>query len=335
MENLRQLIRKVAHTQATVLIQGESGTGKELVARALYRASTRASAPFIKVNCAAIPENLIESEFFGHERGAFTGALNKREGRFELAHGGTILLDEISEISPSVQAKLLRVLQERELERVGGNRTLKVDVRVIATTNRRLDESVEKKEFRQDLFFRLNVVPIHIPPLRERLDDVPLLAQEVVRRFSRKHGAQAHGLTPEALRALQAHHWPGNVRELQNVIERAVILCADCALLEPEHLGFAAPAATVSSPQSAVPSQHLIVTNPQPTTPTVDSGLATSNGNGFLTMAEVEKRHILAALSRCQGNRTHAAKMLEISIRTLRNKLHEFDGEMERAEMAE
>jgi DNA-binding NtrC family response regulator len=335
MENLRQLIRKVAHTQATVLIQGESGTGKELVARALYRASTRASAPFIKVNCAAIPENLIESEFFGHERGAFTGALNKREGRFELAHGGTILLDEISEISPSVQAKLLRVLQERELERVGGNRTLKVDVRVIATTNRRLDESVEKKEFRQDLFFRLNVVPIHIPPLRERLDDVPLLAQEVVRRFSRKHGAQAHGLTPEALRALQAHHWPGNVRELQNVIERAVILCADCALLEPEHLGFAAPAATVSSPQSAVPSQHLIVTNPQPTTPTVDSGLATSNGNGFLTMAEVEKRHILAALSRCQGNRTHAANMLEISIRTLRNKLHEFDGEMERAEMAE
>ncbi len=160
MESLRQLIRKVARTQATVLIQGESGTGKELVARALYRESPRADAPFIKVNCAAIPENLIESEFFGHEKGAFTGALNKREGRFELAHGGTILLDEISEISPSVQAKLLRVLQERELERVGGNRTIKVDVRVIATTNRNLEQSVEKKEFRQDLFFRLNVVPI-------------------------------------------------------------------------------------------------------------------------------------------------------------------------------
>jgi transcriptional regulator with GAF, ATPase, and Fis domain len=203
MENLRQLIRKVAHTQATVLIQGESGTGKELVARALYRASTRANAPFIKVNCAAIPENLIESEFFGHERGAFTGAMNKREGRFELAHAGTILLDEISEISPSVQAKLLRVLQERELERVGGNRTIKVDVRVIATTNRRLDESVEKKEFRQDLFFRLNVVPIYVPPLREHLEDVPLLAGEITRRFSRKHGTRVHGLSPEAMRASQ------------------------------------------------------------------------------------------------------------------------------------
>ena len=164
MEQLRQLIRKVARTQATVLIQGESGTGKELVARALYRQSPRAQAPFIRVNCAAVPENLIESEFFGHEKGAFTGAMNKREGRFELAHGGTILLDEISEISPQVQAKLLRVLQERELERVGGNRTIRVDVRVIATTNRHLEESVERKEFRQDLFFRLNVVPISVPP---------------------------------------------------------------------------------------------------------------------------------------------------------------------------
>ena len=168
MENLRQLIRKVARTQATVLIHGESGTGKELVARALYKESPRAEAAFIKVNCAAVPENLIESEFFGHEKGAFTGAMNKREGRFELAHGGTILLDEISEISPTLQAKLLRVLQEREFERVGGNRTIKVDVRVIATTNRDLQQSVEKKEFRQDLYFRLNVVPVHVPALRER-----------------------------------------------------------------------------------------------------------------------------------------------------------------------
>jgi transcriptional regulator with GAF, ATPase, and Fis domain len=168
MEQVRQLIRKVARTQATVLIQGESGTGKELVARAIYRESPRNNAPFIRVNCAAVPENLIESEFFGHEKGAFTGAMNKREGRFELAHGGTILLDEISEISPQVQAKLLRVLQERELERVGGSRTIKVDVRVIATTNRDLDQSVEKKEFRQDFYFRLNVVPVFVPPLRER-----------------------------------------------------------------------------------------------------------------------------------------------------------------------
>ena len=315
MENLRQLIRKVAHTQATVLIQGESGTGKELVARALYRASTRANAPFIKVNCAAIPENLIESEFFGHERGAFTGALNKREGRFELAHGGTILLDEISEISPSVQAKLLRVLQERELERVGGNRTLKVDVRVIATTNRRLDESVGKKEFRQDLFFRLNVVPIHLAPLRERIEDVPFLAAEFTRRFARKHGSQVHSLSPAGVRALQAHSWPGNVRELQNVIERAVILC-DHVQLEPEHLGLGA-SAPAPAPASAPPADA-----PPPPS------------NGLVTLAELEKQHILAALRHCNGNRTHAAKLLEISIRTLRNKLHEYNGDVDHEEMA-
>src|SRR6476620_10867275 len=195
MEQLRQLIRKVARTEATVLIQGESGTGKELVARAIYLESPRANAPFIKVNCAAIPENLIESEFFGHEKGSFTGALNKREGRFELAHGGTILLDEISEISSNVQAKLLRVLQERELERVGGNRTIKVDVRVIATTNRNLEQSIDKKEFRQDLYFRLNVVPIMVPPLRERMDDVPYLAEQFLNRMARKHGVRVAGIS--------------------------------------------------------------------------------------------------------------------------------------------
>src|ERR1019366_8195253 len=237
METLRQLVRKVARTQATVLIQGESGTGKELVARAFYRESPRANAPFIKVNCAAIPENLIESEFFGHEKGAFTGALTKREGRFELAHGGTILLDEISEISPAVQAKLLRVLQERELERVGGSRTIKVDVRVIATTNRNLEESVAKKEFRQDLFFRLNVVPVSVPTLRERREDIPLLATEFMRRLGRKHGVHIKGFTDAALRTLNEHSWPGNVRELQNVVERAVIMCGDTGMLEPEHLG--------------------------------------------------------------------------------------------------
>src|SRR5690348_17855860 len=200
MNELRQLVRKVAPTQATVLITGESGTGKELVARALYRQSQRAAAPFIKLNCAAIPENLIESEFFGHEKGSFTGAVSKREGRFELAHNGTILLDEISEITPQIQAKLLRVLQERELERVGGNRTIKVDVRVIATTNRHLEASVEKKEFRQDLYFRLNVVPIHVPPLRERIEDVPFLSEEFMRRFSRKHGCHIKGFSDDAMR---------------------------------------------------------------------------------------------------------------------------------------
>src|SRR5437867_10179371 len=286
MEELRALIRKVARTQATVLIQGESGTGKELVARALYRESPRANAPFIKVNCAAIPENLSESEFFGHEKGAFTGALNKREGRFELAHGGTILLDEISEISPQVQAKLLRVLQERELERVGGNRTIKVDVRVIATTNRHLEESVERKEFRQDLFFRLNVVPICVSPLREHKEDVPLLAEQFRQRFARKHGVEVMGISQSCMKALEHHSWPGNVRELQNVIERAVILCSEGGVLEPDHLGLAAHRGIAA---------------------------ASANSNEFCTLSQLEKRHILAALERSKGNRTHAAKLLNIS----------------------
>jgi DNA-binding NtrC family response regulator len=312
MENLRQLIRKVARTHATVLIQGESGTGKEAVARALYRESPRARAPFIKVNCAAIPENLIESEFFGHEKGAFTGAVSKREGRFELAHGGTILLDEISEISTTVQAKLLRVLQEREFERVGGNRTLKVDVRVIATTNRDLEQSVEKKEFRQDLFFRLNVVPIYVTPLRNRPEDVLLLKKEFLRRFSRRHGVHIKGFTDDAREVLIKHSWPGNVRELQNVIERAVILCGENGMLEPQHLGLAIS----SQPDHAAPD--FVSTLAIPHVP--------GQHNGFPTLAEVEKHHILAALNHCKDNRTHAARLLDVSIRTLRNKLHEYKG---------
>jgi DNA-binding NtrC family response regulator len=309
MENLHQLIRKVARTHATVLIQGESGTGKEAIARALYRQSARVRAPFIKVNCAAIPENLIESEFFGHEKGAFTGALNKREGRFELAHGGTILLDEISEISPSVQAKLLRVLQEREFERVGGNRTIRVDVRVIATTNRNLEQSVERKEFRQDLFFRLNVVPIFVSPLRDRKEDVLLLKKEFMQRFARRHGIEIKGFTNEARQLLLNHSWPGNVRELQNVIERAVILCGDNGMLEPHHLGLTLPG-------------HV-----NPPLPPVAPDLPGIAGQAvFSTLADVEKRHILNVLNHCQGNRTHAAKLLDVSIRTLRNKLHEYNG---------
>lgn len=307
-ENLRQLIRKVARTQATVLIQGESGTGKEVIAHEIYQQSSRASAPFIKVNCAAIPENLIESEFFGHEKGAFTGALSKREGRFELAHGGTILLDEISEISLGTQAKLLRVLQEREFERVGGNRTIKVDVRVIATTNRNLQQSVEKKEFRQDLFFRLNVVPMYAPPLRERPEDVLVLTREFMRSFCRQHGINVKGLSEDAKRTLTNHSWPGNVRELQNVIERAIILCGDNGVLGLEHLGLGIPLNLISS----LPAENL----PQ------NSGRA----GKLLTLAEVEKSHILNALQHCKGNRTHAANLLDVSIRTLRNKLHEYNG---------
>jgi Nif-specific regulatory protein len=321
MEDLRQLIRRVARTEATVLIQGESGTGKELVARALHQQSPRNGAPFIKVNCAAIPENLIESEFFGHEKGAFTGALAKREGRFELAHGGTILLDEISEISPAVQAKLLRVLQEREFERVGGNRTVKVDVRVIATTNRHLEQSVARKEFRQDLFFRLNVVPVQVPPLRQRKEDILLLARHFMQRFMRKHGVKITGLSPASESALLEHDWPGNVRELQNVIERAVILGGDSGMIEPEHLGLMrsmtlpppAPAAEGSG-AAATPAPAAAPTPaPPPPPPEV------------IPLAELEKRHILAALEKCGGNRTHAARLLGISVRTLRNKLHEYN----------
>ncbi len=314
IENLHQLIRKVAPTHATVLIQGESGTGKEAIARALYRQSPRSRAPFIKVNCAAIPENLIESEFFGHEKGAFTGAVNKREGRFELAHGGTILLDEISEISPTLQAKLLRVLQEREFERVGGNRTLKVDVRVIATTNRNLQESVERREFRQDLFFRLNVVPVHVTPLRNRREDILLLKKEFVQRFSRRHGIRVRGITDEARELLLTHSWPGNVRELQNVIERAVILCGDNGILETQHLGISAPARPDAGPATFIGLPE--------TAAVLDAA------GGFPSLAEVERRHILNALNHCHGNRTHAARLLDVSIRTLRNKLHEYNGTM-------
>ncbi|MEY2410078.1 MAG: two-component system, NtrC family, response regulator HydG [Verrucomicrobiota bacterium] len=305
MDQVRALVRKVARTHATVLIQGESGTGKELVARALYRQSPRAGAPFIKLNCAAIPETLIESEFFGHEKGAFTNAMSKREGRFELAHTGTILLDEISEISPTVQAKLLRVLQEREFERVGGNRTIRVDVRVIATTNRDLEESVATKGFRQDLYFRLNVVPINLPPLREHPEDIPLLAETFCKRFARKHGVDIRGLSAACLKALTQHSWPGNVRELQNVIERAVILSNESGALEPAHLGVIRRDVAPANSDSA-------------------EGMLSGNGE-LLSLVESEKRQILATIKRCQGNRTHAARMLEISVRTLRNKLREYN----------
>jgi two-component system, NtrC family, response regulator AtoC len=319
MEQLRQLIRKVARTQATVLIHGESGTGKELVARALHRESPRANAPFIRVNCAAIPENLIESEFFGHEKGAFTGALSKREGRFELAHGGTILLDEISEISPQVQAKLLRVLQERELERVGGSRTIRVDVRVIATTNRNLEQSVARKEFRQDLYFRLNVVPIFVSPFRERKEDILFLAEQFMQRYARKHGVKVSAMSPACRAALQKHDWPGNVRELQNVIERAVILCTDSEDLQAAHLGL------VSDYAAMPPAADAPVVPPSETATGVKlSQPGTASPDEILPLEEVEKRHILLTLEHSNGNRTHAAKLLGISVRTLRNKLNEY-----------
>ena len=223
MERLRKLIRQVARTQATVLIQGESGTGKELVARALHKESPRASAPLIKVNCAAIPENLIESEFFGHEKGAFTGAMTQRKGRFEQADSGTLFLDEVGEVSAAFQSKLLRVLQEGEMERVGGNRTIKVDVRVIAATHRDLEGEVAAGRFREDLYYRLNVMPIYLPSLRERLEDIPDIARFLVDKIARQQ-ARPLSLTDAALRVLMHHAWPGNVRELENCLERAAVL---------------------------------------------------------------------------------------------------------------
>lgn len=227
MLRLRTLIERVAPTDATVLITGENGTGKEMIARELWRHSPRRNEPYIKVNCAALSENLIESELFGHEKGSFTGATERREGRFELANRGTLLLDEVSEIPPGLQAKLLRVLQEREFERVGGTKTIKVNVRILATSNRDLIQFVEKGHFRSDLYYRLNVFPVQVPPLRERAEDVIVLAEAFLRRFARKHGVKLPGFSDNAHRALLDYAWPGNVRELQNTIERAVILSED------------------------------------------------------------------------------------------------------------
>ncbi len=357
MRHLRQLLGKVAPTEATVLVNGENGTGKELVANELFRQSNRSDKPFIRVNCAAVSETLIESEFFGHEKGAFTGAAQKREGRFELANNGTILLDEISEISPRVQAKLLRVLQEREFERVGGNKTIKVNVRVIATTNRDLQKAVERGDFRQDLFYRLNVFPIHVPPLRARKEDIPVIASHFLDRCARRHGIRVRGFDDEAMAVLMAHDWPGNVRELQNTIERAVILTENGSPIRANALGllgvtgdpglFAAsvsvhlpapvPMSPVSSPfappapAAARPRPAEVAESPQLSLPFDEPGPArpaAAAGGQFvdasLPLEEIEKRHILAVLEETSGNRTRAAAILAISSRTLRNKIAQY-----------
>ncbi len=301
------MIQKVAPTEATVLISGENGTGKEMVATEIFRTSGRSSSPFIKVNCAAISETLIESEFFGHEKGAFTGATEKREGRFELANRGTILLDEISEVSLKLQAKLLRVLQEREFERVGGGRPIAVNVRVLATTNRHLEKLVKQNEFRQDLFYRLNVFPIVVPPLRSRKDDIRALAAAFLKRITQRTGIASPTLTPEALAILERYDWPGNVRELQNVIERAVILSEPNEPISQAILGPMFPQTGGKQARSEI--------EPVPSTPTFPSEV--------VPLETVEKEYILYALKKANGNRTHTAQMLGISIRTLRNKLHE------------
>jgi DNA-binding NtrC family response regulator len=345
MRALQDLIRSVARTDATVMISGETGTGKELIAHAIHHESLRRAKPFIRVNCAAVSESLIESEFFGHEKGAFTGALSSRIGRFELADGGTLLLDEVSEISLPLQAKLLRVLQERELERVGGTRTIKVDVRIIATTNRDLHVSVEKGEFREDLFYRLNVFPVHSPALRERKGDIPAIATSFLHEFARKHGRKLDGFSPAALDLMMRHEWPGNVRELQNVVERAVILSLNSRSVEPAALpmeismlqGKASAAGATQA--AAVAAQAAGDTQPaagaQPT-----SGAAAVSGvvdviaeAEDMSLAAVERQLILRSLERCDGNRSKAAELMGVSIRTLRNKLAQYREEG-RAEFA-
>ncbi len=311
---VRTMLRKVAPTDATVLIQGENGTGKELVAHEIYHASGRAQLPYIRVNCAAVSDTLIESEFFGHERGAFTGATERREGRFELANGGTLLLDEISEISPRLQAKLLRVLQEQEFERVGGSKTIKVDVRVLATTNRDLRKAVADGEFREDLYYRLNVFPLQVPALRDRHEDIPILAGHFLDRFARGHGLEIPGFSTAAMDVLCEHSWPGNVRELQNTIERAVILTDDRTQVSADVLGL-----TIGG---AAPQRREVMPR-RNGDDDVSMRCRVTDGSAR-RLSDVERDHILQSLEQNGGNRTRTAEMLDISIRTLRNKLNEY-----------
>jgi len=316
MRELIALAKTVAQSKATVLIQGESGTGKEGMANLIHESSSRRERPFIAINCAAIPENLLESELFGYERGAFTGAVSSKAGKFELAHGGTILLDEISEMDVRLQAKLLRVIQEGQVDRIGGRLPVAVDVRILATTNRSLAQCVREGSFREDLYYRLNVVNLTLPPLRERIGDVEVLASRFLSVFAEKNGKSVKNLTAEAIALLNSHAWPGNVRELENVIERAVITSSDPQVEARDiYLDRGLPVSTLG----AGPGIGLGAL----------AGAADGNdpNSGWLpgrTLDDIERNVILEALTYHQGNRTHTAKALGISIRTLRNKLADY-----------
>jgi DNA-binding NtrC family response regulator len=306
MTQLLKLADQVAGSDASILITGESGTGKEILSRHLHRKSRRADQRFVSVNCAAIPENLLESELFGHEKGAFTGAIARRIGKFEEANGGTLLLDEISELDPRLQAKLLRAIQEREIDRVGGNLPVKVDIRLIATTNRDLEDDVRAGRFREDLYFRLNVVTLQVPPLRERLQDLDALMAHFVAKYSEANGVAVRPLSAEALSKLRSHSWPGNVRELENTLHRAILLSsgpeigAEAILLTSKLFAPADPAASANAAGAALQARV------------------------GRTVADVERDLIIDTLHHCLGNRTHAANILGISIRTLRNKLKQY-----------
>jgi DNA-binding NtrC family response regulator len=296
MREVLELVGQVGPSKASVLLDGESGTGKELIAEAIHLASPRAQKPFVRLHCAALAESLLESELFGHERGAFTGAVARREGRFKQADGGTLFLDEIGEIPLGTQVKLLRFLQERTFERVGGNETLKVDIRIIAATNRDLKTEIEKGTFREDLFYRLNVIAIELPPLRDRKGDVPALASFFLRRYAAENGKTIDGFSDDAIARLAGYAWPGNVRELENVIERAVVLC-DSGRIETKHL-----------PPSLVPHDERGGPPPVPGS----------------TIADLEKYAILKTLEACSGSTSKAAMILGVSTRKIQYKLHEY-----------
>jgi DNA-binding NtrC family response regulator len=311
MQSVLALAEQVAPSDASILITGESGVGKEVMARYIHQKSRRATRPFISVNCAAIPENLLESELFGHEKGAFTGAVARRIGKFEEADGGTLLLDEISEMDGRLQAKLLRALQEREIDRVGGSRPVKVNIRILATSNRDLAAAVKSGQFREDLFYRLNVMSLRLPPLRERPGDVIALAEHFVKKYASANGMPERPLSTVARQRLLTHRWPGNVRELENAMHRAVLLSSGP---EIEEIAIRLPD---GQPMSAAPDALTARTA---------SLAAEAASRGFVgqTVAAVEQMLIIDTLSHCLGNRTHAANILGISIRTLRNKLKEY-----------
>jgi DNA-binding NtrC family response regulator len=315
MIRVLEVAEAVARSDATVLIQGESGTGKELIARLIHSSSQRSAQPFVAVNCAALPATLLESELFGHEKGAFTGAQQRKIGKFELAHGGTILLDEISEMELVLQAKLLRVLQEREVDRVGGKDPISIDVRVLATTNRNLEEAVNAGKFRADLFYRLNVIPVTMPPLRERRGDIKLLVEHFMRHYL---GSKSQVISDQVMRELDGYNWPGNVRELQNAVERAAILSAGAAPSAGDFL------ISQGQGKKTLAQQIEVIVNDNPDAQAETPAEEILTIRSGLTVQEMEKALIFETLKSTNYNRSNAAKLLGISVRTLRNKLHEY-----------
>ncbi len=316
MQHLLNRAKTVASSKATILVLGESGTGKEVFARYIHEESDRRDGPFVALNCAALPDGLLESELFGHEKGAFTGAVITKKGKFELADGGTLLLDEIGEIPLHLQAKLLRVLQEEEVDRLGGKDPLKIDVHVVATTNRDLGKAVKEGEFRQDLYYRLNVIPLRLPPLRERKGDIPLLAGYFIEKYSRQYAKEVKKLSAASLQRFNEYSWPGNVREMENLVERAVLLSTGEAL-EPWDFWDEYEMPRFETALSRAAGDPATETGPT-------AGFSADSPAATGSLKEVERQMILQALQKNDNNRTHAAKVLGISVRTLRNKLQEY-----------